>query len=482
MDIDYITDYLITVFEPYNVSKQDIVILDSSNDNKTSLHFVVNKIHFQNIGVLKFLRDGAFDDMFKGANHLDPIVYRVGCLRMPLCTKYGQDRHLRIVSNHSFMEALVTYIPESSEMLDLKEDVKTNVIVPIHVLPECDQSSLEHCFNMNSIGIKLYQASCSFETFKNFSKLSSKYNEQACIKKWESFTKIQKNSNMLITLLNKMDIEIKLADDTAMTDTFFNKSRLRDDMLMVIRGGMIIVRPMYSDFVVQYVNRFFCVLKHTKGEYFEIEYNQFNKPCKIVGRYTKQGLFDANDNKLIFMKHWLGHNDRREYSHVVFQPDLNLPIERGAFNIYFGLKIELENNITSYDYDQELVDPFINHIHKYFCKCNQQHTQYLLNWLSHIIQKPSTPTKVVIVLKSIQGIGKGLIFDILLGNGIFGQETYLQVNNIEGLIGHFNDHIKNKIFINVNEVFMTQNQATRVKSMITDLTITTEGKWLMPIT
>ena len=60
-----------------------------------------------------------------------------------------------------------------------------------------------------SIGIKLYQASCSFETFKNFSKLSSKYNKQACIKKWESFTKIQKNSNMLITLLNKMDIEIR---------------------------------------------------------------------------------------------------------------------------------------------------------------------------------------------------------------------------------------------------------------------------------
>jgi len=29
---------------------------------------------------------------------------------------------------------------------------------------------------------------------------------------------------MLITLLNRMDIEIKLADDTAMTDTFFNKS------------------------------------------------------------------------------------------------------------------------------------------------------------------------------------------------------------------------------------------------------------------
>ena len=42
---------------------------------------------------------------------------------MSLCTKYGQNRHLQIVSEHTFMYALVAYIPEDSELLDLKEDI-----------------------------------------------------------------------------------------------------------------------------------------------------------------------------------------------------------------------------------------------------------------------------------------------------------------------------------------------------------------------
>ena len=140
------------------------------------------------------------------------------------------------------------------------------------------------------------------------------------------------------------------------------------------------------------------------------------------------------------------------------------------------------HNITSYEYDQELGEPFINHVTKYFCKSNPEHANYMLNWMAHIVQKPSTPTMVAIVIKSEQGIGKGLIFDILLGDGIFGQETYLQVKNVEGLLGHFNSNIMNKLLINVNEVSMTKKEANEVKSMITDKTISAEAKFLNKIT
>ena len=43
---------------------------------------------------------------------------------MPFCTKYGQDRHLQIVSDHSFLDALIMCIPEDSQLLDMKEDIK----------------------------------------------------------------------------------------------------------------------------------------------------------------------------------------------------------------------------------------------------------------------------------------------------------------------------------------------------------------------
>ena len=89
---------------------------------------------------------------------------------------------------------------------------------------------------------------------------------------------------------------------------------------------------------------------------------------------------------------------------------------------------------------------------------------------------------IAIIIKFDQGIGKGLIFDELLGNGIFGQETYLQVKKVEGLLGHFNANIMNKLLINVNEVSMTKAQANEVKSMITDKTISAEAKFLNKIT
>ena len=144
---------------------------------------------------MKVLRDKAFTDLFKDIEYLDTSIYQVECFRMPYCTEYGQDRHLKIISEHSFKDALVTYIPEDSQLLELKEDIP-KIITPVHVILQSEQSSLEQCFNTNlekiknhadsydkwiAVGIKLHQADCTLETFKKFSKLSDKYNEEICI-------------------------------------------------------------------------------------------------------------------------------------------------------------------------------------------------------------------------------------------------------------------------------------------------------------
>ena len=81
---------------------------------------------------------------------------------------------------------------------------------------------------------------------------------------------------------------------------------------MIVHGQFgDFVNPIYSSFVIKYVNRFFSVLKLTKTEYFQIEYNDFNKPCKLIRRYGKQSLLDANDNINVLMKQWLFHRKTR---------------------------------------------------------------------------------------------------------------------------------------------------------------------------
>ena len=57
------------------------------------------------------------------------------------------------------------------------------------------------------------------------------------------------------------------------------------------------------------------------------------------------------------------------------------------------------HNITSYEYKMEMVNPFISHITDVFCKGNTQHADYLLNWIAYLVQKPSEPNMVAVVIK-----------------------------------------------------------------------------------
>ena len=139
------------------------------------------------------------------------------------------------------------------------------------------------------------------------------------------------------------------------------------------------------------------------------------------------------------------------------------------FNLFTGWKIELENNLEDYTLDMNHADPFLRHVKQVFCRGNDEHFDYLINWFASIIQNPDKKTGVVVVLKSEkEGTGKGLVIDVLFGNGIFGEQSYSQVKNIEGLIGKFNSNLMNKQFVNADEVSMNKKEANEVKNMVTD--------------
>ena len=42
--------------------------------------------------------------------------------------------------------------------------------------------------------------------------------------------------------------------------------------------------------------------------------------------YSKQSLLDANENINVFMKTWLIHKNRQQYTDVDFEPDLPTPL------------------------------------------------------------------------------------------------------------------------------------------------------------
>ena len=87
-------------------------------------------------------------------------------------------------------------------------------------------------------------------------------------------------------------IKVNIGDNDIFEDCIFNKKHLRDDMLIYPPLGRPYVDPLFIDFVIKYINRFFCIIALTKTEYFRIEYNEYNKPCKLTHRYSKQSLLD----------------------------------------------------------------------------------------------------------------------------------------------------------------------------------------------
>ena len=65
------------------------------------------------------MRDTLFVNLFNDYPFLDKSIYNPNKLfRLPLCTKNGQQRYLIITSNHTFNDALLTFIDESSQFVD----------------------------------------------------------------------------------------------------------------------------------------------------------------------------------------------------------------------------------------------------------------------------------------------------------------------------------------------------------------------------
>ena len=108
-----------------------MVILSSTTDTKTSEHYVFNKVHFsnwdkacdfvktwiipelkQNLGLSEFIQNG----------NIDTGIYTNGGrnFRMVGCSKFGQDRPLKIISNHTEKDSFITCIPHNSVLINFK--------------------------------------------------------------------------------------------------------------------------------------------------------------------------------------------------------------------------------------------------------------------------------------------------------------------------------------------------------------------------
>lgn len=190
-----------------------------------------------------------------------------------------------------------------------------------------------------------------------------------------------------------------------------------------------------------------------------------------------------------FTNLYLESRHKRCFSTFHFKPNNKETDDK--YNLFSGFRYETDDNTT---WDYEVVKTFINHI-EYITKedsiegrydelvaeegkeptYKKPLTNYILNWFSHIIQKPQIKTKVALVIFSLtEGVGKNVISDIF-SELIKGYSA--KFRDTTALTDRFNAEMMGKLFVVGDEInARAQDVANELKDIVARTTENIELK------
>ncbi|WP_252177952.1 DUF5906 domain-containing protein [Endozoicomonas sp. 4G] len=149
---------------------------------------------------------------------------------------------------------------------------------------------------------------------------------------------------------------------------------------------------------------------------------------------------------------------------VTFQPNVEA-CPKDVFNMWQGFDVTAEEGD---------VGTFTHHVRQVLCGGDEEVSRYFIQWLAHMLQKPDVRPSVAILLKSVEGTGKGTMVRPLAE--ILGPH-FVQLNGDSLLTGRFNSIVANRLLVFADEVQLTdQKVADTLKAMISEPTVSMERK------
>ena len=171
--------------------------------------------------------------------------------------------------------------------------------------------------------------------------------------------------------------------------------------------------------------------RYTVGFVLESTMQTYMKKCRTwrVGKriVTIADVFNRNESKLTVKG-------------VAFKSD-----EPYVFSLFQGYKYPILDS-----YNNDIIAPFLAFVSEVICDNCSEIYEYITNWLSFIVQNPGEKTKTAIVLKGLQGIGKGTFTDTMCE--MLAGYSASNVTEIAELTGTFNSVVENKMLIILNEL------------------------------
>ena len=196
-------------------------------------------------------------------------------------------------------------------------------------------------------------------------------------------------------------------------------------------------------------------------------------------RLIKQGVYDFNlwyTNKkkslgmvnkvekfITYSKWWFEHPGRREYKSIIFSPGKNVPKH---YNLWRGFSCEAIPGDCSL---------YLRHVLENICQGNQEHYEYLISWMARAVQHPDLQGETAIILRGLQGTGKGLFISTF--GDLFGRH-FMQVADSKHLVGNFNHHLQDCVVLFGDEAFFAGDKKHEgtLKTLVTEKYLAIEAK------
>ena len=167
---------------------------------------------------------------------------------------------------------------------------------------------------------------------------------------------------------------------------------------------------------------------------------------------------------------WKYDPDMLEYNEITFEPNTKL-CDKKTFNLF--------RNFSHFDHleKKELnLEPVFDHIRS-IVGYNEEVFNYMIAWLSHIIQCPwELPHKCPVIISEV-GVGKDELFNYL--ECVIGEDYCLITDKIDNVCGKFNNLIAGKFLIVLNETNPadTKERIENIKSIVTAKKVVLEAKY-----
>lgn len=186
---------------------------------------------------------------------------------------------------------------------------------------------------------------------------------------------------------------------------------------------------------------------------------------------------EVYSKRVKFFPKWLEDKTKRSYKMIDFIPR-HLEDDFETYNTFQGFECA-----KPYEYTEkpEAVELFKKQV-DILTDFSQEGSEYLLQLIAHLFQKPDENPEVGILFKSKQGWGKDTLIEII--SAMMGNEYISRTAKIEEYLGQFNGSIKNKLLLQLNELEGKDgwDYRDKLKDLITAKTVIINEKNVKPYT